>query len=105
MCVCACWIDAGVDFSQNFGWGRSFYLSLVVDEGDAQIGHGSQDGHQRLNGVAVDHRSILFEIIRCEAALVNDSKLKTRQNLNFSLRFPGGNFQMTFLINAQQLVT
>ena len=56
-----------------------FYLSLVVDEGDTQIGHGSQDGHQRLNCVAVDNRSILFEIVRCEAALVDNSIRKMQE--------------------------
>jgi len=71
VCTFCFLILGGVDFSVCF-----CYLSLVVDEGDAQIRHGSQDGHQRLNSVAVDHRSILFEIIRCEAALVNDSKLE-----------------------------
>ena len=49
------------------------YLSLVVDEGNAQVGHSSQNGHQRLDGVAVDHRPVLFEVVRREAALVNNS--------------------------------
>jgi hypothetical protein len=68
-----------------------FYLSLVVDEGDTQIRHGSQDGHQWLYGVAVDNGSILFEIIRCEAALVNNSiwvKLKQiSRNLSYEPEF------------------
>lgn len=103
-CMCVCMLDwcRGWFLNWNFGWGRSCYLSLVVDEGDAQIGHGSQDGHQRLNGVAVDHRSILFEIVRCEAALVNDSKLKMRKIGNFSFSFSGREFSNDFfLINAQ----
>ena len=49
------------------------YLSFVVSEWDAKIGHGSEDGHQRLNSVAVDDRSILFEVIRCETTLVDNS--------------------------------
>lgn len=97
-CMCVCMLDwcRGWFLNWNFGWGRSCYLSLVVDEGDAQIGHGSQDGHQRLNGVAVDHRSILFEIVRCEAALVNDSKLKMRKIGNFSFSFSGREFSNDF---------
>lgn len=53
-----------------------YYLSLVVDERDAQIRHGSEDGHKGLDGVAVDDRSVLFEIVRREPTLVNDSNLE-----------------------------
>lgn len=52
-----------------------YYLSLVVDERDAQIRHGSEDGHQGLDGVAVDDGSVLLEIVRRETTLVNDSNL------------------------------
>ena len=48
-------------------------LAFSVGESDAQVGHGPQDGHQRLDGVAVDDRPVLLEVLDGEAALVNNS--------------------------------
>lgn len=48
------------------------YLSFVVDKGNAQIWHGSEDGHQRLDRIAVDHRPVLFEIVGRKSALVDN---------------------------------
>lgn len=50
-----------------------FYLSLVVSVIDSKIGHGPKDGHQGLDGVAVDDRSVLLEIFTRKTTLVNDS--------------------------------
>lgn len=52
-------------------------LSLVVSEGDAEGGHGAQDGHQRLDGVAVDDGSVLLEVLRREPTLVDNSETDT----------------------------
>lgn len=52
-------------------------LSLVVSEGDAEGGHGAQDGHQRLDGVAVDDGSVLLEVLRREPTLVYNSETDT----------------------------
>ena len=49
------------------------HLSFVVRERYTQIRHSSENGHQRLNRVAVHNRSVLFEIVRRETTLVNDS--------------------------------
>lgn len=48
------------------------HLSFGVSKGDAEVGHGPQDGHQRLDGVAVDDGAILFKVLGCEAALVDN---------------------------------
>ena len=50
------------------------YLSVGVGEGDAQVGHRPENGHQRLDGVTVDYRTILFEIFGRETALVDNSE-------------------------------
>ena len=52
------------------------HLSVCVGEGDAEVGHGPEDSDQRLDGVAVDHRTVLFEVFRREAALVDDPRRK-----------------------------
>ena len=50
-------------------------LSLVVAEGDVEVRHGPEYGHQRLDGVAVDDRAVLLEVLAGEAALVDDFHL------------------------------
>ena len=49
------------------------HLSVCVGERDAEVGHGPQDGHEGLDGVAVDHRTVLFEVLGRESTLVDDS--------------------------------
>jgi len=49
------------------------YVSLVIAEVDAQHGHGTYDGYERLNRVTVDDRLELFVIFTCKTAFVNDS--------------------------------
>ena len=49
------------------------HLSVCVGERDAEVGHGPQDGHEGLDGVAVDHRTVLFEVLGRESTLVNNS--------------------------------
>ena len=63
--------------NQEFGFGqltklKNTHLSILVDKSDTQVRHCSQNGDQRLNGVAVDDRSILFEVFYSEAAFVNN---------------------------------
>ena len=60
---------AGMGWDGMDGW---IYLSFVVDKGNAQIRHGSEDGHQRLDRIAVHHRPVLFEIIGRKSALVDN---------------------------------
>ena len=48
-------------------------LSVCVGEGDAEVGHGPQDGHKGLDGVAVDHGTVLLEVLGGESTLVNNS--------------------------------
>jgi hypothetical protein len=48
------------------------YLSILAAKGHSKVGHGPQDGHERLDGVGVDHRPVLLEVLGGEAALVND---------------------------------
>ncbi len=55
------------------GLPSSAYLSVLVGEGDSEVGHGPQDGDEGLDGVAVDHRAVLLEVLRGEATLVDDS--------------------------------
>ena len=50
-------------------------LSLVVAEGDVEVRHGPEYGHQGLDGVAVDDRAVLLEVLAGEAALVDDLHL------------------------------
>ena len=50
-------------------------LSLVVAEGDVEVRHGPEYGHQRLDGVAVNDRAVLLEVLAGEAALVDDLHL------------------------------
>lgn len=47
-------------------------FSVLVSELDAQRIHGSKDGRQALDGVAVDHRLILLHVIPRETILVNN---------------------------------
>ena len=48
------------------------YLTIFISECNAKIRHGSQNCHQRLNGVAVNHRSILLEVFYRKSTLVNN---------------------------------
>lgn len=64
------------------------YLSLVVDEGDAQIRHGSEDGHQGLDRVAVHNGPVLFEIIGRETALVDDPICHENERNGYKLHAP-----------------
>lgn len=50
-----------------------YYLSIPIAVGDAQVGHSTQDGDERLNRVAVHHRPVLFEVFICEPTLVDNS--------------------------------
>ena len=50
-------------------------FSLVVAEGDVEVRHGPEYGHQGLDGVTVDHRTVLLEVLAGEAALVDDLHL------------------------------
>ena len=66
--------------SPHFTLGLSIYLcrtndtdlSLVVAITDAQIGHRPQYGDEGLYGVTVHDRSILFEVLACKPALVDN---------------------------------
>ena len=49
------------------------YLSLGVCECDSEVRHCPEDGHERLDGVAVDHGAVLLEVLGGETALVDDS--------------------------------
>ena len=49
------------------------YVSFVVAEVDAQNGHGTDDGDQRLDRVAVDDRLELLVVFAREPAFVYDS--------------------------------
>lgn len=53
------------------------YLSLLVTVFDAQSVHGSDDGCQGLDGVAVDDRLVLLYVFSREAILVDDPGEKT----------------------------
>ena len=47
-------------------------LALIVAERDAEVGHGAQNGHHGLNGVRVDDRLVLLEVLSGEARVVDD---------------------------------
>ena len=47
-------------------------LSVLATEGHSKVWHGPQDGNERLDGVGVDHRPVLLEVLRGEPAFVND---------------------------------
>lgn len=47
-------------------------FSVLVTELDAQRVHGSKDGGQTLDGVAVDHRLILLHIIPRKAIFMDN---------------------------------
>lgn len=49
------------------------YLSILIAIGDPQVGHGAQDGDERLDRVAVHHRPVLFEVFICKATFVDNS--------------------------------
>lgn len=49
------------------------YLTILIAVSDAQVGHSTQDGDERLDRVAVHHRPILFEVFICEATFVDNS--------------------------------
>jgi len=59
------------------------HLSVRVSEryGEVWVRHGPQNSHQRLDGVGVHHRPVLFEVFRGEATLVNDPGNK-RKNVH-----------------------
>ena len=48
------------------------HLAVGIGEGDLQCAHGAQDGHQRLDRVAVHHWPVLLVVLLSEAALVDD---------------------------------
>lgn len=56
--------------------GSEAYLSLLVTIFDAQSVHGSDDGCQGLDGVAVDNRLVLFHVFSREAIFVDDPREK-----------------------------
>ena len=47
----------------------------MVSEVYPQLTHGADDGHEALDCVAVHHRPVLLEVLRREAALVDDLHL------------------------------
>ena len=51
------------------------HLSVGVVEYDAEVGHGPEDGDEGLDGVGVDDGPVLLEVLRREAALVDDLHL------------------------------
>lgn len=59
---------------EQFSWRvkRKTNFSVLVSELDAQWVHGSEDGCQALDGVAVDHRLVLLHIIPREAIFVDN---------------------------------
>lgn len=54
-------------------------FSILVSELDAQRIHGSEDGRQALDGVAVHHRLILLHVVPGETVLVNNPARPHRQ--------------------------
>lgn len=52
---------------------KNCYLSVLIAIGDAQVWHGTQDGDQRLDCVAVHHRPVLFEVFIRKATFVDNS--------------------------------
>ena len=50
-------------------------VSLVIWEGDVEVRHGPEYGHQRLDSVAVDDWPVLLKVLAGEAALVYDLHL------------------------------
>ena len=56
-------------------FGTLAHLSVGVVEDDAEVGHGPEDGHEGLDGVAVDDGPVLLEVLRREARFVNDLHL------------------------------
>lgn len=63
------------------------YVSVSVGKCDSEVGHSSQNGDQGLNGVAVNHRSVLFEVFGCETTLVDDSANgSNKSNVCYSMR-------------------
>lgn len=57
----------------------STYFPFVIGECNAQIGHGSQYGYQRLYRVRVYYGPVLLEILGSESALVNYSETQQEQ--------------------------
>lgn len=60
-------------------WGFSADLPLLVSILQAQCVHGTHDGSQRLDGVAVNHRLVLLYIVTRETVLVDDPETHTQK--------------------------
>ena len=52
------------------------HLPLIVAKADAEVRHGSEDGYERLNGITVHYRPVLFEVLWSEPTLVDNSATK-----------------------------
>lgn len=48
------------------------YLPVLVPVGDAEVGHGAQYRHQRLDRVAVYHGSVLLEVFIRKSTFVDN---------------------------------
>lgn len=77
------------------------YLPLLVPIFDAQSIHGSDDGRQGLNGVAVDHGLVLLDIFSGEAILMDDPGENQRKGRagESLLRELGRNRQVTWRVH------
>lgn len=53
--------------------GSQTNFSVLVSKLDAQGVHGSEDGSQALDGVAVDHRLVLLHVIPRKTIFVDNS--------------------------------
>ena len=56
-----------------------FYLPFGSPKGNGQVAHGSEDGNQGLDSVAVHHWLVLLVVFCREARLVDDSEWKINE--------------------------
>lgn len=64
-------------------WSRRADLAFFVSILQAQRIHGTDDGSQRLDGVAVNHRLVLLYIVSRETVLVDDPE-RTQMHTHIS---------------------
>ncbi len=66
---------------------RTTYSSRWVSKVDSEHVHAFDDGRQRLDGVAVDDRSVLFALIACEPIFMNDPERQRMRRVKNEMRF------------------
>lgn len=77
-------------------WGMRADLPFFVSVLQAQCIHGTHDGSQRLDGVAVNDRLVLLYIVARETVLVDDPK-RTQMHTHISRWGQNNRFGISFV--------